>query len=536
MAKKDDEQDKEINLLKNQLKTVMSKYLKKRKKETKDKKKYSKIKSTIQKKGQRATSKGDIAKLIALLKQGIMTGGKTGATTVQPVIQQTPATTGSIADRVSKDKKKTVGDPLKLWREVKKNWENVKDKYNNNTLTRDDLVNIYKKAKELAVAVSDNTLLAIASITTMYGIGKRAYEYLRDFINKHRPLTETALSTETTTTTPTPPPTPPTPPPTDSDSGSGGGGGAPTTEPDLNFDAPVQMRGQGLGGVSNARARDTPDTPETGTRSESWSEYLTKRLPSIDSDVMERMGLPSDPINLKPSETTVNVGVAGLGLGVMAGRMLGRLRGGRLGQRLAQREGREEMARDAVVARGGAGLTGEALQAYRQSMATIDNAMGGLEQGLDALINQRRQPLRARQREEGIRGKFGQQLDTAQAGAEPAPVSRTDLEVLQSRFDRLQMGDMEMVSDFFGKSPEEVKMAVAERGPSLPPAEREAVSSMITSRLEDLDEQRRITRKMTTDAKEADVAEREADQDTGGFGLPPNVNDPPQETSTWGGF
>ena len=113
MEKKDQLQDKEIKSLKTKLKEIMDKYLKKRKKETKDKAKYNKIKKTIKKKGESASSKSEIEKLINMLKQGVVSGsGRIGPT--QPIVQQIPATIGTIQDRIaSAQKKKMLAIQLK---------------------------------------------------------------------------------------------------------------------------------------------------------------------------------------------------------------------------------------------------------------------------------------------------------------------------------------------------------------------------------------------------------------------------------------
>ena len=203
VVSKDKKQDKEIERLKKELKSLSKKYLKKRRKEVKEKGKYN--------------NPQDIQSLINLLQRGV--GGTPrpsmgGIPTMQPVIQQTPATMGTIASRISTGSKKKTEpqDPIKLWRELKSNWSSIKDKYNNDTITRQDLVNLYNKAKSLASAVKDDSLLLVSEIVAMYGIGKAAYEYFMRFINKNRPSTENRVSL-TDATGPTPPPTDPSPPP-----------------------------------------------------------------------------------------------------------------------------------------------------------------------------------------------------------------------------------------------------------------------------------------------------------------------------------
>jgi len=389
LKRKDEKQDKEIDQLKQQLKTLTTKYLKKRKKETKGQKdKYKKIKDRITKRSTTAQTKGDIAKLIAMLKQGV---GRTTATAPQPIIPQptTTATTGTIASRISTDTKKSgVGDPLKLWRELKTNWESVKDKYKNDTLTRDDIVNIYNKAKKLAGAVSDNTLLLINEITTMYGIGKSAYEYLMRFINKHTPITETPVSTETTTTTT------PTPPPTGGGGGGGSGGGGESTTPtapEVPTGMPVEgeMRGQGLGRFSDTRA-DTP-APKDRPENQSWTDYIKASMPSLETTTM-------------------------MGMGAMAvAPLLGRLRGGRL----AQRERVEPQEMDVLrnVREGVLRNVQPDLPRAMEAMRGMGEALRGARDTL-AVANRR---LRERGMEQDARGALGQIQQDIDFANQPIP-------------------------------------------------------------------------------------------------------------------
>ena len=300
---KDAKQDKQIQNLKKQLKEIMAKYLKKRKKETKDKTKYKKIKSTIQKKSKKATTKSELTKLIELLRQGTVSKGASGA-----IVPQVPAVTaGSISDRVSKDTTKTKDtDPIKAWRDLRDNWKNVKDKYNNDTLTSTDIENIYSKAILFSSAVGGTALVSYNVLKKAYGTGKKAYEYLMRFLNKNRPPMENPVA-------------PPPPPPSGGGGGGGGGDGGDDggdsgdamsgvadealrnvlnperSREEVKLDIPlqpppsyedsmtglgeealqnVQMRGQGLGTQTNQRL------PEQQPIKQSWSQYMLGSLPS----------------------------------------------------------------------------------------------------------------------------------------------------------------------------------------------------------------------------------------------------------------
>lgn len=287
---KKDKKDTEIDILKKQLMELTKKYLKKRKKETKDKGKYKKIKDRINKRTGLAQSQSDIQKLIAMLSRGVSSG-----TSQQPYIQQTPATTGTISSRISTDKKKTTPqDPIKLWRELKKNWSDIKDKYKSNTITREDIVNIWNKAKKLATAVQDNSLLLVGEIVAMYGVGKAAYEYLMRFINKHKPSTENPANVDDDTSGG------PSPPPSGGGGGGGGGGGddkpPPPSTPSPSTPQEVivgEQRGDGLGRFSDVRARDISKDPREGSSSgQTWTEYLKASMPSlVESAVATGLGV-----------------------------------------------------------------------------------------------------------------------------------------------------------------------------------------------------------------------------------------------------
>ena len=270
MEKKDQLQDKEIKSLKTKLKEIMDKYLKKRKKETKDKAKYNKIKKTIKKKGESASSKSEIEKLINMLKQGVVSGsGRIGPT--QPIVQQIPATIGTIQDRIaSAQKKKDVGDPFKEWRDLKNTWVNVKDKYNNDTLSTQDIKNIYEKAKKFVSTIQDNSLLALGTIISMYGTGKAAYDYLKRYINRNRPSTENAVRVDQPSepSAPSEPSEPSEPSPSEPS--------APSVP--INEGLPP-MRGEGLQRFATGN-RDIVRNPNEKEFAQPWSDYLKETVQS----------------------------------------------------------------------------------------------------------------------------------------------------------------------------------------------------------------------------------------------------------------
>ena len=217
VKKKSTDKDKIIKDLKKQLDKLTKEYLKGRKKKMKDPKKYKKVKDNIMKRTGLAQSQGDIEKLIAMLRGGGGGGGGMGGgggqKPAQPIIQQTPATIGTISDRITPKPKKASKDPTKSWTDMTESWKNLKDRYENDTLTEKDLKDLYKKTKTFASMVDENIPTA-ENLLIMYGVGRGMYNYLKRFMNNNRPQGEPPLTTTTTTTTP-PPTEPPTTPPTD---------------------------------------------------------------------------------------------------------------------------------------------------------------------------------------------------------------------------------------------------------------------------------------------------------------------------------
>lgn len=392
VVSKDKKQDKEIAKLKKKLKELSKKYLAKRKRELKDKVKYNKVKNTIDKRVGLSKTPNDIQTLTNLLQRGISGSSSIRPAPIpqpQPVIQQTPATTGSIADRVSRQPKKTEPqDPLKLWRELKTNWTSLRDKYNNDTLTRQDIVNLYNKAKRLAVAVKDDTLLLVAEIVAMYGVGKKAYEYFMRFINRNRPSTENPVDLTSPATPPPPPPdagsgTPPTPP-------------APPSPPDDTIPFMGERRGDGMGRFVDAPSSD-PQPSESG----GFSSYLASSL-----------ALPA------------------MGLGALA-YGLGRLRGGR-GQ------DRNPVIVENVIERGGrmvagnimGGLAEEALRNVGQQREAVGQQMRDIAEGIGALRD--RGVLRERTRQSRDRMRVAERLRDREAinrgGIEATTQTQVNLE------------------------------------------------------------------------------------------------------------
>ena len=227
VIKKDVKKNKqEIDKLKKQLKALSVKYLAERKKRTTPKQ-YQKVKKDIESKVNQASSQTDLIKLISLL------GGKGS----QPATTSTQGetTTGTIQDRLNrqtaqvKDKAERVADIYKDWVKTAEKFQNIKDKYNNGTLTSNDLKELWKDIEKVGKNVREE-LPSWEQINTLYAGGvatvegaKKIANYMKRFMNQYRPANQSPvnLSPDTTAeersqTAPTPPPPPattPTPPP-----------------------------------------------------------------------------------------------------------------------------------------------------------------------------------------------------------------------------------------------------------------------------------------------------------------------------------
>ena len=189
------QKDKKIKELQKKLKEMAKKYLRDRKKKSKPLE-YAKEAQRVATQMKDARTSTDIEKLISLLssKQS----------------QSSPATTGTINERITRatalPTTGSSGDPFTNWRNLKMNWNDLKTKYNNDTLTLTDITRLYATAKLFGKSINEN-LPSREQLETMYGDAKRLYRYITRFMNRNRPDGEDFSNLQ-------PPPTPPTPPPT----------------------------------------------------------------------------------------------------------------------------------------------------------------------------------------------------------------------------------------------------------------------------------------------------------------------------------
>jgi hypothetical protein len=239
---------------KDDLKKLLKRYLKERKKRTKPKE-YKKIRDNLSNKVNNASSVTDITRLITLLSSAGKSAVSGLGGTVGGLAGQ--VSSGNIGERLDAEARKlreTVDDTVKKvkkkeqnvnrlkddYKEIKQDINNLKDKYNNGTLEIDDLVSVYKKTRKFASDVQEE-LPTWEQLKTLYEAGraggKKGMEYIKRFLNRNRPVTESPVDlsqtspeqesqdgptptppapppAQTPTPTPTPPTQSPTPPPT----------------------------------------------------------------------------------------------------------------------------------------------------------------------------------------------------------------------------------------------------------------------------------------------------------------------------------
>lgn len=212
-SKKDKDKEKKKKL-KQKLKELSKKYLKNRKKRTKDPKLYKQIQQDINRKVDTAQSMPDISKLMSLFNRPL---------------PRSPVEIGTIGQRLSKmgEKVSKVEKDIKSstvkenYTKLKEQLSNVKDKYNNNTMSWDDIDNIYSSGKRFGQSIQTD-IQTVMGMKGMYDStkegAKKAYDYLTRLLNRNRPSGTNAFN-PSGEQTPTPPPSsspppPPTPPPT----------------------------------------------------------------------------------------------------------------------------------------------------------------------------------------------------------------------------------------------------------------------------------------------------------------------------------
>jgi len=204
-SKKDKDKEKKKKL-KQKLKELSKKYLKGRKKRTKDPKKYKQIQQDINRKVDTAQSMTDINKLMSLL---------------QKPLPRTTAEIGTIGQRLSKAVEQDLksSSVVENYNNFKGKLSNAKDKYNNETLSWEDIDNIYKSGKSFGQSIQTD-IQTLGGLKTVYDAtsagAKKAYDYLTRLLNRNRPSgTNSFNPSGEQTPTPTPPPSssPPPPPP-----------------------------------------------------------------------------------------------------------------------------------------------------------------------------------------------------------------------------------------------------------------------------------------------------------------------------------
>ena len=200
---KKDKDKEEKKKLKKKLKELSKKYLQGRKKRTKDPKKFKQIQQDINRKVDTAQSMTDINRLMSLL---------------QKPLPRTTAEIGTIGQRLSKAVEQDLksSSVVENYNNFKAKLSNAKDKYNNETLSWEDIDNIYKSGKSFGQSIQTD-IQTLGGLKTVYDAtsagAKKAYDYLTRLLNRNRPSGTNAFNPSGEQAPPPPPPTQTPPPP-----------------------------------------------------------------------------------------------------------------------------------------------------------------------------------------------------------------------------------------------------------------------------------------------------------------------------------
>ena len=200
---KKDKDKEEKKKLKKKLKELSKKYLQGRKKRTKDPKKFKQIQQDINRKVDTAQSMTDINRLMSLL---------------QKPLPRTTAEIGTIGQRLSKAVEQDLksSSVVENYNNFKAKLSNAKDKYNNETLSWEDIDNIYKSGKSFGQSIQTD-IQTLGGLKTVYDAtsagAKKAYDYLTRLLNRNRPSGTNAFNPSGEQASPPPPPTTQAPPP-----------------------------------------------------------------------------------------------------------------------------------------------------------------------------------------------------------------------------------------------------------------------------------------------------------------------------------
>lgn len=204
---------------------------KKKKKKTlmKDKKKSVKPVNKKTKKTKKTVKKVKKPKQPSLIEMLLLQNQRNQMSGLIPQIQAkpqmllNPALVGTIDDRIT-NLKKTINDPLKEWNKLKEKLNQLKSKYEDNTINETDIEEAWNQAKKFGKTAYKE----LPSLGTILSVGqgiRGGYNFLLNYLNTNTPQGQSDLSRPSESNQqsdlnqnqppPPPPSTPPPPPPPD---------------------------------------------------------------------------------------------------------------------------------------------------------------------------------------------------------------------------------------------------------------------------------------------------------------------------------
>jgi len=206
---------------KKDLKQKVKKKLDKLKKKM-PKKDFKKIAKKVMSKVDRTKGSQAIGNILDRLRQ-----------TVPPppqIVQDPRLVATQLKDRLEKETKVEFSKPIKDFKNMKKAYDKVLEKYKSGNLDPVDLFVLYTATRQFATTANDY-IPSQEEIGSAYRTVKSKINYFKDWINRNRPSGQSQVQDIPTRTQP--PPTPPTPPPTQAPTPSPPPTQAPTPPPTL---------------------------------------------------------------------------------------------------------------------------------------------------------------------------------------------------------------------------------------------------------------------------------------------------------------
>lgn len=154
-------------------------------------KKTKKTKKTV-KKVKKATKQPSLIEMLLLQNQRNQMSGLIPQIQAKPQMALNPALVGSIDERIT-NLKKTINDPLKEWNKLKEKLNQLKSKYEDNTINETDIEEAWRQAKKFGKTAYKE----LPSLGTILSVGqgiRGGYNFLLNYLNTNTPQGQSDLS------------------------------------------------------------------------------------------------------------------------------------------------------------------------------------------------------------------------------------------------------------------------------------------------------------------------------------------------------